>query len=185
MVKVNYNAATGEIKGFYPDDIGYASIPEPSIEIDETTHRDCINNPGLRLVDLTTFEIVEYTPPCATLEEEKAAAWKNIKAERNRREQAGVPYLGKVIDSDPTSVQRISIAVQAAQAAIGAGQDLSLDWTCQDNSVLTMTAEQVVGMSVVLAQYSTGLHQIARELREQIEAATTAEEVQAVKWPDT
>lgn len=59
MVKVNYNAATGEIKGFYPDSIIYSSIPEPYIEIDKATHQECIDNPGLRKVDLTTLKVVE------------------------------------------------------------------------------------------------------------------------------
>ena len=62
MIKVNYDSTTGEIKGFYPDDIGYASIPEPYIEIDETTHQDCMNNQGSRKVDLTTLSVASYTP---------------------------------------------------------------------------------------------------------------------------
>lgn len=181
MVKVNYDSKTGEIKGYYPADLCYSSIPEPYIEIDEATHKDCINNPGLRRVDLTTKKFFEYMPPASTLEEEKAKAWERIKAERNKREQSGVPYIGKVIDSDPTSVQRISVAVQAAQAA---NKEFSLDWTMQDNSTVTMNAHQVVGMSIVLAQFTNNLHQTARKLREKIETATTADDVKAIKWPE-
>lgn len=59
MIKVNYDSTTGEIKGFYPDDIGYANIPEPHIEIDETTHQDCVNHQGLRKVDVATGKINE------------------------------------------------------------------------------------------------------------------------------
>ena len=62
MIKVNYDAETGEVKGFYPDNISYASIPEPYVEIDESTHQDCINHQGLRKVDLATQKIVEYVP---------------------------------------------------------------------------------------------------------------------------
>jgi len=127
----------------------------------------------------------KITPVGPTLAQQKDSKWDEIKAERDRREQAGVPYLGKVLDSDEKSVTRISIAVQAAQIAISAGMEFTLDWTCQDNSVLTMIAAQTVGMSVALAQYSDSLHQTARRLREQIEAAATAEEVQAVTWPAT
>ena len=63
MIKVNYDAATGAIKGFYPDDIGYASIPEPHIEIDETVHQDCMNHQGLRKVDVATGEIIACELP--------------------------------------------------------------------------------------------------------------------------
>lgn len=71
MIKVNYDATTGEIKGFYPDDIAYASIPAPYIELDESAHQDCINNQGSRKVDVTALKIVEYTPEVATLTKEE------------------------------------------------------------------------------------------------------------------
>ena len=62
MIKVNYDAKTGEIKGFYPDDIGYANIPEPNIEITTEQHFDCINNQGERKVDLETKKIISFEP---------------------------------------------------------------------------------------------------------------------------
>lgn len=122
--------------------------------------------------------------PEPTLEELKASKWAVIKNIRDRLEQSGVPYMGKTLDSDTVSVQRIAIAVQAAQAAIAANLLFTLAWTMQDNTAVEMDAAQVVGMSVALAQYSDDLHQIARALREQIEAAKTAEELEAIKWPE-
>ena len=188
LVKINYDAETGEIKGFFPEDIVYESIPEPHIKVDEEIYHECLENAGKRRVDLKTLKIVEYTPPVPTLADLKAAAWSRIKAERDRREQAGAPYLGKILDSDEKSVTRISIAVQAAQAAISAGAAFSLEWTMQDNSVVTMTAAEVVGMSVALATHSNGLHLAARVVREKIFAATDAAGVEAaekaVVWPE-
>ena len=70
-IKVHYDSTTGEIIGFYPDVIGYATIPEPNIEINETAHQDCINNHGLRRVDLTELKIVNYTQPEPTAAEVK------------------------------------------------------------------------------------------------------------------
>jgi hypothetical protein len=66
MVKVTYGS-TGNIIGYYPDDIDYPSIPKPYIKIDEAIHRDCMNNPGLRRVDTVNKVIVNYTPPGPTL----------------------------------------------------------------------------------------------------------------------
>lgn len=63
MIKVNYDTTTGAIKGFYPDDVVYANIPAPYIEIDETTHQDCMNHQGLRKVDLVTQKIVACELP--------------------------------------------------------------------------------------------------------------------------
>lgn len=67
MIKVNYDATTGEIKGFYPDYIGYANIPEPHIEIDEITHQDCMNHQGLRKIDLATQKIVVCELPAVAM----------------------------------------------------------------------------------------------------------------------
>lgn len=52
VIKVNYNENTGEILGYYPDDILYPAIPEPYIEVDEATHLDCVNNQYNRMVDI-------------------------------------------------------------------------------------------------------------------------------------
>ena len=38
-IKVNYDPQTGEVKGFYPKDIKYKSIPEPCIEISQEEHK--------------------------------------------------------------------------------------------------------------------------------------------------
>lgn len=96
--------------------------------------------------------------------------WAEVKTARDEAEQVGCPYMDKTLDSDTTSVQRIAIAVQAAQQAITAGAvDFTLDWTMQDNSTIKMTAEQVIGMSAALAAYSNNLHEQARQCREQIE----------------
>jgi len=39
MIKVNYDTETTLVKGYYPDIINYASIPEPYIEITEEQHQ--------------------------------------------------------------------------------------------------------------------------------------------------
>ena len=60
MIKVNYDSETGQILGFYPNEIEYQSIPEPYIEIDCEQHNDCINNQGYRKIDITTKKIRRF-----------------------------------------------------------------------------------------------------------------------------
>lgn len=109
-------------------------------------------------------------PPLPSIENVASSTWEAIKAARDAAEQAGCPYMGKTLDSDSTSVQRISIAVQAAQGALAASvEGFTMDWTMQDNTIIAMTAEQVIGMSAALAAYSNALHERARVLRDQIE----------------
>lgn len=123
-------------------------------------------------------------PGVSPLQVAQDAKWAEIKAERDRLETAGFPYLGKWIDSDARSVQRITGAVQAAQAALADGAPFEIGWTTADNSVLQLYAEQMMGMTVALAARANTLHVIARQLREEIyaEAATEAS-VATVAWP--
>lgn len=118
-----------------------------------------------------------------TLARAKVTRWSEIKRNRDLLEASGFPYLGKVLDSDERSVQRITTVVQAAQAAIGAGVSFSIVWTCADNSTLALDAMAAIGMPVALAQYADQLHQTAKALRAQIEAATTVAQVEAIAWP--
>ena len=118
----------------------------------------------------------------------KAAKLAAINAERDRREREGFPYLGKVLDSNPRSVQRITAAALAAQAALAAGQPFSLDWTCADNSTLTLDAAGMIGMPVALARHAAVLHDHARALKMTTEAAIDQVEMSAIDiqagWPD-
>ena len=120
--------------------------------------------------------------PEISLDELKAKKWQQIKTARDKAEQAGLPYMDKILDSDTISVQRITTAVQAAQMAMQLKKEFVINWTTQDNSTLTMTAEDVCGIPFALAQYSDGLHAKARELREQIEVTETAEELEQIVW---
>ncbi|GHC72616.1 hypothetical protein GCM10007320_08610 [Pseudorhodoferax aquiterrae] len=121
------------------------------------------------------------TTALAQAQDEK---WKEVKAERDRLETAGFPYLGKWIDSDARSVQRITGAVQSAQAAIAAGAPFAIGWTCSDNSVIDLDGEQMLGMTVALAAYANALHVTARGLRALIYAEDATEaSVAAVAWP--
>lgn len=120
--------------------------------------------------------------PTRTLEQAKADKRDQINSIRDNLEQSGFPYLNKTIDSNPVSVQRITVAVQAAQAALGAGQPFSIVWTTQDNTTLTLDALGMLGMPVALAMFANGLHETARIKKDLIDLATTIEEVEAVTW---
>lgn len=174
-------AEPGTVVVDYGEDTFEPPIPEGFIPITTAEQSLYSSNMYVRGEDGEPVEKQPYTP---TLGELKTRKWNSVRIERDRLEQAGVPYLGKILDSDTVSVQRIAIAVQAAQAAISANVPFTLAWTMQDNRAVEMDAAQVVGMSVALAMYSDSLHQTARVLREQIEEAETAEALEGIAWPE-
>lgn len=122
-----------------------------------------------------------------SVSEAKAALLAAINAERDRREEAGFPYRGQILDSTPRSVQRITAAALAALAALASGQPYIVEWTCADNSTLTLDAAGVIGIPVALAQHAAALHAHARSLKAAVEAAGSEAELVAIDihagWP--
>lgn len=123
-------------------------------------------------------------PELPSLDQVKAEQRAAIEAARDAAELDGFTYLDKPIDTDRDSVLRILTAATAAQAAIAAGQgaSFSLDWTCADDSTLTMTAAEVAAMPLALALQKNALHQAARAKKAAIAEAATRSAVRAVTW---
>lgn len=121
------------------------------------------------------------------LQNAKQQLIRRINTKRDELEASGFNYLGKRLDSDERSVLRFNITVQAAQAAVAAGQPFSVDWTCADNTILPLDAAGVIGIPVTFAIYGNALHQHARALKLAVDAATTSTELGAIDiqegWP--
>lgn len=115
-----------------------------------------------------------------TLEQFKADKWAEIKAKRQDVEFSGFTWDGSTFDSDPLSQSRIQGAVQLAGLNPTA---FTIDWTLADNTVRTLSATQMVEVGETLGIHVATQHTIARGLRQQIEVATTAAEVEAIAWP--
>jgi hypothetical protein len=115
----------------------------------------------------------------AELSAAKLIAKARITKARDVEESAGFTAFGKTIDSDAASIQRISLAVQAAQAI---GESFSIEWTCQDNSTITLDYTMMQALPAFMAQAGNALHVKARTLKSQIDTAVSLEEIEAVQW---
>lgn len=115
-----------------------------------------------------------------TLDDFKAEQWATIKKARDTAEFGGFVWDGSRFDSDPLSQSRIQ---GAAQLAANAGPGWTIDWTLADNTVRTLSASQITAVGVALGEHVNSCHETARALRQQIEQATTKEDVLAVVWP--
>jgi len=128
---------------------------------------------------------LEKNPPILpTLEEVKEAKIKEINTTRNTLEQGGFNFKGSRFDSDQISYMRLLGASQTAQTSLASGVPYSVDWTLQDNTTLTMNAQDMIEIIPTFAVYSNELHQKASMLKTEIEDATTIEEVSAIRWND-
>lgn len=113
------------------------------------------------------------------LDEHKAFKWEEIKAARSTAEYAGFVWDGSTFDSDLVSQQKIMGAVQLA----GLNPLFTVDWTLADNTVRTLSASEMAAVGVALGTHVETQYVIARGLRDQIAAAQTTAEVDAIVWP--
>lgn len=128
------------------------------------------------------LEAIEPEKP--TLDELKSKKKEEINQARDKAEQGGFEYLGKVFDSDAISCQRIALASQSALISKENGSDFSVVWTCQDNSTIELDADKMVGVSLALTQWSNNCHIIASELKAEVNKATTEDELNNIKWEE-
>ena len=110
----------------------------------------------------------------------KRRKWEDIKACRDMARFLGCPTEFGLIDADPESQRKVSGGVNMAMLL---GEVFSVSWTMYDNSVVTLNAAQMNAIGIAVGMFEAQLHGTGQALRAQIDAATTAEEVEAVEWP--
>ena len=105
--------------------------------------------------------------------------WAEMKLARDAEEFGGLVFQGNTYDTDALSQQRIQGASQLATLdAI-----TEIDWTTADNTTVTLTKSDVINLGVALGAHITTAHERGRIVRQQIEAATTEAELEAITWP--
>lgn len=118
----------------------------------------------------------------SALDSAKTAKWAEVKQHRNEAENGGFVWDGSRFDSTPISQSRIQGAVQLATLAKLTNQPFSIEWTLMNNGTRSLSADDMIAVGMALGAHINEQHVRARQLREQIEAATTPEQVQAVRW---
>lgn len=116
-----------------------------------------------------------YIPPLADVQ---AAKISELKGVRDAKELEPVSYNGANFDFDTKSFDRINAAIIALD---GGG---SIGWTTADNTVVSVTAADLRGVIAAAAVRSNQLHIIYRNLKAEVMAAATNEEVEGIHWPE-
>lgn len=112
------------------------------------------------------------------LDEVKALKWEEMKTRRNDDEFGLMTYLSGVYEVDALSQRRIQGAVQLAAL----DPTMTMDWTLADNSAVTLTAAEIIGLGVALGQHVNAQHVKSRLVRASIDSATTLSELDAISW---
>lgn len=117
-----------------------------------------------------------------TLSDAKEAAKQKVNAHREKIMSAGVAFMGHQFDSDDLSVTRLT-AVATAVAA-GATLPPGFAWRSAANVDVQMSGASVVGLLATMISRANEVHTASWAVKQQIDAASTVEAVNAVQWVD-
>lgn len=115
--------------------------------------------------------------PAPTLDELKAQKLTELKVTRDNEEVKPIEYNGNLFDFDDKARDRINSAIIALSIT---GQ--SIKWTTADNTEVMVTADDLRGVIAAVAVHSNELHVKYRQLKEQVEACTTKEQLEKIEW---
>jgi hypothetical protein len=120
------------------------------------------------------YEVVAI--PLPALDEVKAEKIVSLKADRDRLEVEDIEVDGHLYDYDEKARERINNAIIALQAS-----GTSILWTLADNNSVLVTAQDLIAVVSAVAVRSNTLHVAYRDAKAKVNAAMTAEEVNAVE----
>lgn len=126
------------------------------------------------LADLGVTVVYEEEP----IENVKQRKIMELKRQRDTAEVAPIAYNGHSFDYDDKARDRINAAIIALSLQ---GEGATIDWTTADNQDVKVTVYDLRAIVAAVAVRSNLLHVAYRKAKEQVEAATTKEEVEIVK----
>lgn len=100
-----------------------------------------------------------------------------LKRQRDAAEVEPISYGGRLYDYDDKARDRIAAAIIALDVQ---GEGAKISWTTADNEDAVVTAQDLRMIIAAVAARSNKLHTAYRAAKAQVEAASTAEEVEAV-----
>ncbi len=117
-----------------------------------------------------------------TLDDHKSAKWKEIKRQRDVAEFATFTYNNMEFDGDLDAQRRLTAYISVSKSSIAAGQPFEAEFTLANNTNVTLTAQDFVGIELAKVQSVAAAFNHASALRAQIDAATTVQEVEDITW---
>lgn len=146
-------------------------------EVSKALAKNCIFIP-LSISDDTLQELgVEVIHAEEPIENVKQRKIMELKRQRDTAEVTPIAYNGHSFDYDDKARDRINAAIIALSLQ---GEGASIDWTTADNQDVKVTANDLRMVISAVAVRSNALHTAYREAKAQVEAASTAADVETV-----
>lgn len=172
----------------YENSIEGGKLPNASSYIDSmappNTYWDFTSNTWISLgIPPTNYHkfnyvIKQWVDP-RTVETIKAQKWEEIKLARDTESVSPLTTPYGIFDADPKSQKNITDAILYLQIL---NNSSTINFTLHDNSVVEMDLTKLVNVGLLLGQRTQSLQNKGTTLRNQIDAATTKEQVEAITW---
>lgn len=158
----------------------YKEQAYPSLyELSEALGKDGVFIP-LSISDEALAELgVTVTYEEEPIENVKQRKILELKRQRDTAEVEPIEYKGNLYDYDEKARDRINAAIIALELQ---GEGATIEWTTADNADTPVTANDLKMIIAAVAVRSNKLHTAYRIAKENVEAATTATEVEAVAF---
>lgn len=138
--------------------VGWSTVPQPALGMTQF-----VDDVPINVDNLKAQKSAEITAACLAAID------------------AGFEYGGHQYDSD--LVSRTNIIGTATGVQAGIPMPDGFTWRTSDNQNVPMDGAGVISLGAALLQHVNEQYATSWQLKAQIEAATTPEEVEAVSWP--
>ncbi|WP_443932372.1 DUF4376 domain-containing protein [Phascolarctobacterium succinatutens] len=146
-------------------------------ELSETLGKDGIFIPLSISEDALKDLGVTVTTEEESIESVKEHKILTLKIQRDNAEVQPIEYKSNLYDYDEKARDRINAAIIALELQ---GEEATIEWTTADNEDAVVTAQDLRMIIASVAARSNKLHTAYRAAKAKVEAASTAEEVEAV-----
>lgn len=119
-----------------------------------------------------------------TLESARKTQWEQIKKQRALIEFGPFTYNGKVFDGNANAQRRMGSYISVSKGALASGTAFEAEFILANNESVVLTAEDFVALELAKVNQVAAAFATAYQLRLQIDAAHTIEDVLAIVWPE-
>lgn len=157
-----------------PEGISDTDILTKYVYINDTWIPRPDNIPRFYIYDATTSTWSDPRP-LSVIKDLKRA---ELKTARNTEEFGTFTWDGSTFDANTASQIRINNAMLLATN----NPAYTVNWTLADNTTRTLSAQDILAVGLALAQHTDATFVKSQNLQQQVDAAQTKEEVEAITW---
>lgn len=168
----------GAVIGFYPSDYQGSYPPEETLVEATDEEKENVYRLMPAYYDTNDHTFKRLMPPDPTLDELKARKKADVATARYEAETGGCTVDGVMIATDRGSQALLTAAVVMARL----DPEFKTKWKCADGSFKQLDAFQLRAIGDAVIAHVESCFAREGELCEQIDAATTPEELDAIQW---